>query len=171
MNDPQLLHIGPRFAPALRPGETANEVYHRLSLARAYIDECFDHPLDLDQIAAQAFFSPYHFLRLFAKAFNKTPHQYLTEKRLEKAKHLLTTSDLSVTEICFEVGFQSLGSFSSLFHKQVGYPPMIYRTTASRRVLIPVLYPQISFPCCFLMMYGAKELYLPNGDKSQTKRI
>jgi len=96
MNDSQLLHIGARFAPAFKSGETTNDVFHRLSLARAYIDECFDLPLDLDQVAAQSFFSPYHFLRLFAKAFNKTPHQYLTEKRLEKARPLLTTSDLDI---------------------------------------------------------------------------
>ena len=97
------------------------EVLERLSRARDFIDHCYDHPLSLDQISEKACFSRYHFLRLFRQAFNKTPHQYLIERRIERAKELLRTDEeLRVTDICFEVGFQSLGSFSSLFHKCVG---------------------------------------------------
>lgn len=130
--------------------ETAEaEVFERLCRARAFIDHCYDHPLNLDQISSQACFSRYHFLRLFRQAFNKTPHQYLIERRIEKAKELLVADDLRVTDVCFEVGFQSLGSFSSLFHKCVGHSPNIYReksrqTQAAKRQI----------PGCFLVMYG-----------------
>jgi AraC-like DNA-binding protein len=125
------------------------EVYQRLCRARAFIDHCYDHPLSLDQMSSQACFSRYHFLRLFRQAFNKTPHQYLIERRIEKAKELLITDNLRVTDVCFEVGFQSLGSFSSLFHKYVGHAPIIYRQRVKDR---QAAIKQI--PGCFLVMYG-----------------
>jgi AraC-like DNA-binding protein len=123
------------------------ETLQRLERSREFIDHCYDHPLSLDQISKKACFSRYHFLRLFRQAFNKTPHQYLIERRIEKAKELLGTDELRVTDVCFEVGFQSLGSFSSLFHKYVGHAPITYREKvkqleqAKRRV-----------PGCFLVM-------------------
>lgn len=128
---------------------TAPEVLERLNRARLFIDESYDLPLDLKQISSQACFSRYHFLRLFRQAFNKTPHRYLVERRIEKAKELLSSDDLRVTDVCFEVGFQSLGSFSTLFHKSVGHPPITYReksreTKAAKRQV----------PGCFLVMYG-----------------
>jgi AraC-like DNA-binding protein len=125
------------------------EVYQRLCRAREFIDHCYDHPLNLDLISSQACFSRYHFLRLFRQAFNKTPHQYLIERRIEKAKELLSADNLRVTDVCFEVGFQSLGSFSTLFHKSVGHAPVTFREkaretrTAKRQI-----------PGCFLVMYG-----------------
>jgi AraC-like DNA-binding protein len=100
------------------------ETLQRLGRARDFIDHCYDHPLSLDQISEKACFSRYHFLRLFRQAFHKTPHQYLIERRIEKAKELLGDHELRVTDVCFEVGFQSLGSFSSLFHKYVGHAPI-----------------------------------------------
>jgi AraC-like DNA-binding protein len=136
----------------------ARDIYQRLCHAREFIDACYHLPLDLSQIARQACFSPYHFLRLFRQAFNKTPHQYLTERRIEKAKQLLVSSDLSVTAVCFEVGFQSLGSFSSLFHKYVGLSPTFYRAKASPRILVSVLLPEMTIPACFLLMFGPREL-------------
>src|SRR5919199_1692394 len=106
--------------------ETDVETLERLGRARDFIDHCFDHPLSLDQISEKACFSRYHFLRLFRQAFNKTPHRYLIERRIEKAKELLGGDELRVTDICFEVGFQSLGSFSSLFRKNVCPPPITH---------------------------------------------
>ena len=128
---------------------TAPEVLERLNRARKFIDLCYDLPLDLDEMSSHACFSRYHFLRLFRQAFNKTPHQYLTDRRIERAKELLSRNDLRVTDVCFEVGFQSLGSFSSLFHKSVGHPPITFReksreTQAAKRQI----------PGCFLVMYG-----------------
>ncbi len=124
------------------------DIYERLCRARDFIDVCYDLPLNLDQISSQACFSRYHFLRLFREAFDKTPHQYLVERRIEKAKELLSSPKMRVTDICFEVGFQSLGSFSSLFHKTVGHAPNTYRekirqTESAKRQV----------PGCFLVMY------------------
>ncbi|HKN81836.1 MAG TPA: AraC family transcriptional regulator [Pyrinomonadaceae bacterium] len=123
------------------------ERLERLGRAREFIDHCYDHPLNLDTISEKACFSRYHFLRLFRQAFNKTPHQYLIERRIEKAKELLSDDELRVTDVCFEVGFQSLGSFSSLFHKYVGHAPVSYRQReqAKRQV-----------PGCFLVMYNVE---------------
>jgi AraC-like DNA-binding protein len=120
------------------------ETLERLDRARSFIDHCYDHPLSLDQISEKACFSRYHFLRLFREAFNKTPHQYLIERRIEKAKELLGDDELRVTDVCFEVGFQSLGSFSTLFRRNVGQAPITYRerTQAKRQV-----------PGCFLVMH------------------
>jgi len=103
------------------------DVRERLSRARKFIDESYHLPLDLTEISRQACLSRYHFLRLFRDAFNTTPHQYLIQRRIEKAKELLRSRSLSITDVCFEVGFESLGSFSSLFRKRVGQPPVTYR--------------------------------------------
>ena len=132
-------------------------VYQRLYHAREFIDRSFHLPIALDQIARQAFFSPYHFLRLFKEAFYQTPHEYLTEKRLAKAKQLLASSNMSVTEICFAVGFESPGSFSTLFHKYVGHPPKLYRTRTLGRMQIAVLWPQIAIPACYLFRFGPQK--------------
>ena len=120
------------------------ETLQRLGRARDFIDHCYDHPLNLDQISEKACFSRYHFLRLFRQAFKQTPHQYLIHRRIEKAKELLSEDDLRVTDVCFEVGFQSLGSFSTLFHRCVGHAPATYRERAQAKRQIPG---------CFLVMH------------------
>ena len=106
------------------------DTLERLGRAREFIDHCYDHPLSLDQISEKACFSRYHFLRLFRQTYNKTPHQYLIERRIAKAKELLGSDELRVTDVCFEVGFQSLGSFSTLFRRCVGHAPVTYRERA-----------------------------------------
>ncbi|HEX8141662.1 MAG TPA: AraC family transcriptional regulator [Pyrinomonadaceae bacterium] len=126
------------------------DVYRRLCRARNFMDDCYDLPLDLDRISREACFSRYHFIRLFRQAFEQTPHQYLTRRRIERAKELLTSSRLTVTDVCFEVGFQSLGSFSSLFRKYVGHPPNTYRA----RIFIHRQSQRERVPFCFLVMYG-----------------
>jgi len=75
--------------------------YEALRRARELIDEEYARPLDLDELARTANFSRYHFLRVFRRAFHATPHEYLTRKRVERAKELLAESELTVTEICF----------------------------------------------------------------------
>ena len=120
--------------------------------ARAFIDDHFADPLAIDQIAARAYFSRYHFIRAFRRLFHETPHQYLTRKRIEKAKELLALGDLSVTEICFAVGFESLGSFSTLFRRTVGWAPSVYRA----RVLAQRRTPLKFIPHCFVVMYGIR---------------
>jgi len=130
-----------------------SDLYRRLCRARRFIDESYHLPIDLDQISDAACLSRYHFLRLFRRAFNRTPHQYLTERRIERAKELLSSGKLTVTDVCFEVGFESLGSFSSLFHKHVGYPPIAYRALAYERRRTP----QKQIPACFLIMHRVEE--------------
>ena len=125
-----------------------NDTYLQLLRARAFIDECYDLPLDLERIASQANFSRYHFLRLFRSTFDQTPHQYLVQRRIERAKALLAAGDLSITEVCFAVGFQSLGSFSALFHRCAGYPPKAHRA----RVFQGIYLPRRFVPACFLRM-------------------
>jgi len=128
-----------------------------LEHARAFIDEHWAQPLSVDEIAQRAHLSRYHFIRCFQRAFYATPHQYLMRKRLEKAKQLLAESSLSITEICFAVGFESLGSFSTLFHKTVGWSPSIYRARALEQQRNPYKF----IPGCVCTMYRLT----PNGQE------
>ena len=125
-------------------------LYQRLYRSKEFIDDCYNEPIDLNAIAREAFFSPYHFLRLFKKVYNKTPHQYLTERRIDKAKELLKKSDSSVTEVCFDVGFQSLGSFSSLFSKHAGISPAEFKRQYERKIFLWVRFPEKVIPGCWL---------------------
>ena len=86
--------------------------------------------MTLDAIAREAFLAPHHFHRLFRGAFGKTPHDYLVGLRIARARTLLEGTELPVTQICFEVGFESLGSFSALFHREVGVSPTSFRRRA-----------------------------------------
>lgn len=99
----------------------------RLHIARSYIDRHYDTSLTLEHISREAGFSPYHFIRLFRAAYRKTPHQYLMQQRIEKAKELLRSSDMPILDICYTVGFESLGSFSTLFRRIAGLSPSAYR--------------------------------------------
>ena len=112
--------------PAARAA-TREELYRRLHLAKEFADSAFDTALTLDDLAHVAGLSPNHLLRMFKQAFGQTPHQYLTAKRLEHARHLLAHTDQPVTEICLSVGFASLGAFSWLFRRRVGVSPAAYR--------------------------------------------
>jgi AraC-like DNA-binding protein len=120
--------------------------------ARELIDTHYDRPLNLDELARAAHFSRYHFLRAFRRAFHATPHEYLTRTRIERAKELLASGDLTVTEICFQVGFESPGSFSTLFHKIVGWSPSIYRARAWEMRANPLKF----IPGCYVIMHGIK---------------
>jgi AraC-like DNA-binding protein len=117
---------------------------------RDLIDAQLDHPLDLDAMARAAHFSRFHFLRAFRKTFHETPHQYLTRKRIERARDLLANSELPITEICFAVGFESLGSFSTRFHNLVGWSPSIYRA----RVWEQRRNPRKFIPACYVVQFG-----------------
>ena len=121
-----------------------------LQRTRELIDSHYAQPLDLDELARTANFSRYHFLRAFRRLFHATPHEYLTRKRIERAKELLARSEFTVTEICFEVGFESLGSFSTLFHKVVGWSPSIYRARAWEMRKNPLKF----IPNCYVIMHG-----------------
>src|ERR671923_2583097 len=102
-------------------------VYIHLLRAKDLIDRSYAQELDVETLARAANASPAHFSRSFKRAFGETPHKYLQRRRIERAKELLRESDLTVTEVCLEVGFQSLGSFSTVFRALVGEPPSTYR--------------------------------------------
>lgn len=112
--------------PALRMA-TREELYRRLHWARDYIAASYSQPLTLDMMASVACLSPNHFLRTFKQLFHQTPHQYLTQQRLRHAQKLLRTTEQSVTTICLAVGFESVGSFSWLFRRQIGCSPVQFR--------------------------------------------
>lgn len=124
----------------------------RLWTARRVIDERFAEPLTVEEIAQAAGISPYHFIRLFRRAFGCTPGRYLRERRLTRARQLLASSDLPVTEVCFAVGFESLGSFCTLFRRSHGDTPAAYRARQLRKAAVS---PAPFIPGCFLRMNGA----------------
>jgi AraC family transcriptional regulator len=106
---------------------TRAELYRRLLRGKDYMDSFSAGHLHLQEIASQACLSPYHFHRLFREVFRETPNQYLQRQRLAKAKHLLARGEQSVTNICLEVGFESITSFSGLFRRHFGCSPRDYR--------------------------------------------
>ena len=106
----------------------ANEdVNRRLLRARDAMDRAYAEPLDIPAIAAVAHVSEAHFIRSFRAVFGETPHRYLQRRRVERSMFLLRETDRSVTDICFDVGFSSLGTFSRTFREIVGEPPSDYR--------------------------------------------
>lgn len=87
----------------------------------------YARPLDVEELANAAGMSARHLTRLFKEAYGVAPYQYLMVRRIERAMALLRRGDRSVTEVCFEVGFSSLGTFSTRFNELVGVPPSAYR--------------------------------------------
>lgn len=106
---------------------TRQEIYRRVSLAQDYIHANWNKKLRLKTIAQAAQLSTNHLLRSFKQIHHQTPGQYLTQLRISKAKDLLRHSNFTISEISFEVGFISLGSFSNLFKKKVGCSPLQFR--------------------------------------------
>ena len=116
--------------------------------ARDAIDRAYAGPLDIAALARVASVSEAHFARTFRVTFGETPHRYLQRRRVERAMFLLRESDRSVTDICFEVGFNSLGTFSRTFHEivgatPVGDTPMEYRGRGG----------PLAVPTCFTMAW------------------
>jgi transcriptional regulator GlxA family with amidase domain len=95
--------------------------------ARDLVDRDYDRPLDLEALARAAHVSPRHFSRSFKRTFGETPYQYLLTRRIERARHLLRTTDRQVAQICLDVGFTSVGSFTETFGRHVGVSPTTYR--------------------------------------------
>src|SRR6187397_2749229 len=103
------------------------QLNRRLLRARDAMDRAYAEPLDVRAVAAVACLSEAHFIRSFRACFGETPHRYLQRRRVERAMFLLRETERSVTEICFDVGFTSLGTFSRTFSDIVGEPPTTYR--------------------------------------------
>jgi transcriptional regulator GlxA family with amidase domain len=120
------------------------ESNRRLLRARDAIDRTYAHPLDIPSLASIACVSQAHFIRSFRATFGETPHRYLQRRRVERAMYLLRATGRSVTDVCLDVGFESLGTFSRTFKQIVGQSPAVYRGRA------PALPP---VPTCFVMAW------------------
>jgi len=129
-----------------------NDIYKRIATAKIYIDENFHESIDLEEISQQAFLSRFHFHRLFTKIYRYTPHRYLTRKRLDKARDMLAENK-PVTEVCNEIGFESIGSFSILFKKEIGFAPQYYRNMAWLKKQKQKEQPKSFIPHCFIENY------------------
>ena len=103
------------------------DLNRRLLRARDAMDRAYAEPLDVRAVAAVAYVSEAHFIRTFRAVFGETPHRYLQRRRVERSMFLLRETDRSVTDICLDVGFNSLGTFSRTFRQIVGETPSDYR--------------------------------------------
>ena len=112
---------------AERPS-TKIETYRRIFKAKDYIESNFMNEVTLDRLASVACMNPFHLLRKFKHFYNETPHRYLTKVRINEAKILLTQKDTTVTEVCFEVGYEDISSFSKLFKRFTGLSPDNFRS-------------------------------------------
>jgi len=116
--------------------------------AKDLADARYAEPLDVDDLARAAGLSRAHFSREFRRTFGETPHAYLLTRRLERAAAMLRTTDHSVAEICFSVGLQSLGSFTTSFTRTYGMSPTAYRAS------FPPATNQARVPACVVRFYG-----------------
>ena len=103
------------------------DLNRRLLRARDAMDRAYAEPLDVRSVAAIAHISEAHFSRRFRAVFGETPHRYLQRRRVERSMFLLRETDRSITDICLDVGFGSLGTFSRTFREIVGETPSAYR--------------------------------------------
>ena len=128
-------------------------LYRRIVQAKLFIDKFYSEKIDLDNISDEAYFSKFHFIRLFKSIYGKTPHQYLTTVRIEKAQHFFQENK-SVTEVCSLVGFDSLSTFSGLFTKLVGKTPSQYLSFHQQRKKQIQKTPLAFVPGCYAFMHG-----------------
>ena len=121
------------------------ESNRRLLRARDAMDRTYAEPLDIAALAAVALTSEAHFIRTFRATFGETPHRYLQRRRVERAMYMLRRTDRDVTQVCLDVGFSSLGTFSRTFRDIVGESPSDFRKRKGERVA--------AVPNCFAMAW------------------
>jgi AraC-like DNA-binding protein len=135
------------------------ESNRRLLRARDAMDRTYAQPLDVAALARIACVSEAHFIRTFLATFGETPHRYLQRRRVERSMFLLRESDLRVTDICLDVGYTSLGTFSRTFREIVGQSPLAYRRSSAPA--------PGAVPTCFTMAWarpsGCREAGRPSG--------
>jgi len=127
--------------------------FRRLCRARDSLRDVGDARVSIRDIAREADISPFHFIRQFEAVFGRTPHQYRIDSRIERAKNLLVSGELSVTDVCFEVGFSSLGSFSTLFANRVGEAPSSFRRRYWALGRPPAVQDGSLYPACLALMW------------------
>jgi AraC-like DNA-binding protein len=128
------------------------ELLSRLCHARDLLRDWEDEPLSVIAVARASGLTRFHFIRLFKAIFGETPHQYRSRAQIEKAKHLLILSDLSITDVCMAVGFSSLGSFSALFSRRVGMSPSQFQRRYPPGSLSERQLPATLVPGCLSLM-------------------
>ena len=124
-------------------------LYKRIVQAKLFIDNHYAEKIDLNNISDEAYFSKFHFIRLFKKIYGKSPHQYLTYVRVEKAKDLLKMG-VSITAVCFAVGFESISSFTGLFKRYTRKTPSQFQQQELQRKEEMVTSPLKFVPNCFV---------------------
>ena len=127
--------------------------YRRLVQAKIFIDTHYADPIDLDNIADEAYFSKFHFIRMFKTIYRKTPHQYLITVRIDKAMELLK-AEFPVSEVCYDVGFESVSSFSRLFKRMTGSTASAYIMQQQEIKENMALSPLSFIPACFAEKNG-----------------
>jgi AraC-like DNA-binding protein len=136
----------------------AEETNRRMLRARDAMDRDYARELDIPALARIAYVSEAHFIRTFRATFGETPHRYLQRRRVERAMFLLVQTDRSVTDVCFSVGFASLGTFSRTFRSIVGQSPSEYRAAHA---------PVPSVPGCFTMAWARPSSF---GEDKRSRR-
>jgi AraC-like DNA-binding protein len=129
--------------------------FRRLCRARDLLAAHYNASIPLELAAREACLSPFHFQRLFTRTFGETPHGFLTRLRMDRAKLLLGNGHLPVTEVCFEVGYTSLGTFSSRFAALTGQSPSEFRREARRWVAPVHGWRMVYLPTCFVNFWLA----------------
>ena len=128
-------------------------LYHRAVRAKIFIDSNFATDIDLNKIADEACFSKFHFVRLFKSIYGRTPHQYLTHVRIEKAKEFLSDGQ-TVAYTCFKVGFDSISSFAGLFKRRTGRTPRQFQMERESYKESIATAPLTHIPSCFAEKAG-----------------
>lgn len=128
-------------------------LYRRIVQAKLFIDKHYAEKIDLDNISDEAYFSKFHFIRLFKAVYGRTPHQYLKFTRIEKAKQLLREGQ-PVSDTCFAVGFDSLSTFSGLFRREVGQAASAYAAQHQHTKAQIARRPLAFVPGCYAYQHG-----------------
>ncbi|RWY50172.1 helix-turn-helix domain-containing protein [Mucilaginibacter gilvus] len=128
-------------------------LYRRVVQAKLFIDTHYHQPINLDAIADEAYFSKFHFIRLFKATYGKTPHQYLTAVRINNAQLLLKTG-MPVTDVCYAIGFDSVSSFSALFKRITKKSPSSWQQAELKRAAVMKKSPLNFIPNCFAQQNG-----------------
>lgn len=144
---------------AARPPDVA--ALRALRRARDRFDRDYAGQCSVAEVAAAAGYSREHFIRAFAAAYGETPGRYRARRRVERACELLRSANLTVTEICFLVGFTSLGTFSARFSELTGMSPTAYRREAARRG------GPAPIPGCFVLMWRTGLPAAPGGSRAR----
>lgn len=124
-------------------------LYRRIVQAKLFIDTHFRENINLYEIAEEASFSRFHFIRLFRQAYGSTPHQYLIVQRLREAETLMANPELKIQDICFEIGFESVSTFTTLFTKTYGQTPKARQKEILEKRRISHEEPLRTVPNCF----------------------